>query len=92
MLAQDSQPLDNIPTRFKQLIHSVDINKNDLVTTFNTVIPSVAKYLKKIHISLTIFNELNSTYYNNKNYGFAMLFKQFKVNYYENNYQPSLIQ
>ena len=33
-----------------------DIHENDLVTTCDSAIPSVAKTLKKIHISTTIFN------------------------------------
>ena len=43
----------------------------------NMEIPSFANTLKKILLSLNIFNESTSTYYDDKNCGLEMLFKQF---------------
>ena len=40
-------------------------------------IPSVANMLKKIHLSTTIFNEIISTYYEDKDDGFGIFFKQY---------------
>ena len=48
--------------------------------TCNRAIPSVDNTLKKIHLSKTIFNEFTSTYYDDKNGGFGLLFKTFTAN------------
>ena len=39
------------------------MHEDDSVMTLNTNIPSVANTINKIHLSSTIFNEFNSTYY-----------------------------
>ena len=49
--------------------------------TCNRAIPSVDNTLKKIHLSTTIFNEYTSTYYDYKNNGFELLFRQYTENY-----------
>ena len=51
--------------------------------TYNTLIPSVANTMKKIHLSTILLNEFTSTYYENKNDGFEILFKQFTEKYVE---------
>ena len=70
MLSNDYQSLDNLPIIVKQRIHAVNMYDSYYVMTYNTEIPYVANTLKKIHISITIFNEFASTYYDNKYGGF----------------------
>ena len=77
MISHRYQSLKNIRTKVKQHIHAVDMHENYSVMTCNTSIPSVANTLNKIHISTIIFNVFNSTYYNNKNDGFELLFKKY---------------
>ena len=74
MLSQYYQDLKNIPNRFKQLIHSVNMHKNNSTKTCNTVTPSIANTTRKIHLSLIVFNAFNSTYYDDKNDDFESLF------------------
>ena len=58
--------------------------ENYSVTDFNRYIPYVANIMKELHLSTTIFNEFSSTYYDDKNDGFKLLFRQCKYNYVNN--------
>ena len=80
VIAYDSKALKNITARVKQCIHAVNTHANYLVVTFNVVISSVDNNLNKFSISTTIFNEFTSTYYDDKNGGFGLLFKTFTAN------------
>ena len=67
--------MKNVPIRFKQCIHAVDVNENYSVVTCNREIPSNANTLNKTHLSTIIFDELTSTYYDNNNEGLVFLFR-----------------
>ena len=90
MLAHDSQSPKNIQIRVKQRTHAVDMHENDFTMTCNTEIYYVVNTLKKINISITIFNEFTSTYYDDNNDGFTFLFKYHTYNYLKKHIPPSL--
>ena len=92
ILAHNYQSLEKVPIKFKQCIHDVNIFDSDYVMTYNSAIPSVANTLKKIHLSKIIFNEFTSTYYDNIDYCFSMLFQQYAAGSVNNINQPSLIK
>ena len=54
-------------------------------------VPSVANILKKLYPSATILNEFTSTYYNDKNYSFEILFQKYKDSGFNNIYHPDII-
>ena len=60
--------------------------------TCNIEIPSVANTMKITHLSLTIFNEFTSTYYEYKNDSFVFLFIQYTYNSVKNIDHSALIQ
>ena len=68
------------------------MNGSDYSMNCNMEIPSVDNILEKIHLSSTIFNEFASTYYDNKNYGFGILFKHYTENSSNNINQRASIQ
>ena len=65
---------------------------SDYAMTCNAEISFVANTLNKIHISTTIYNEFNSTYVEDKDNGFGILFKQYTVSCDNNVYQLYLIK
>ena len=68
------------------------MHDSDSITTCNTAIPSVANTIKKIYLSSTIFNEYTSTYYDNKYYGYGMLFRNYTSNSVNKINHPDLIK
>ena len=92
MLSHNSQNLNNIPNRAKQRIHVVDMHGNDSVITCNTMIPSILNNPKKIHLSTTIFNSYYSTYFDDRNDGFEVLYKQYTSIFVNNIDHPYLIK
>ena len=53
---------------------------------------SLLLLLQENNLCTTIFNEFTSTYYDNKNDGFEMLFRYYTANYVNIIGQPALIQ
>ena len=47
---------------------------SDSLMTWNTAITSVENTLKKIYLSTNNFNKFTSTYYDDNDYSFEMLF------------------
>ena len=62
------------------------------VMTYNYATNSVAKNPKKMYQNKNILNEFTSTYYDDKNHYFAMLFRQYTTSSINNIYHPSLIE
>ena len=56
------------------------MHENDFIMTCSREIPSVDNIMNKIHLSTTIFNEFNSTYQDNKDDGFGLLFRHYTDN------------
>ena len=75
MLDQGSQSLKNVPPRFKQLIHAINMFYSDAIISNITPILYVLNNLKNIYISGTILDEFKSTYYDDKNSYFGMFSK-----------------
>ena len=74
MLDQDDQALNNTPLGVKQKKHAVNMLGNYSVMIYSNEITSVENTLKKISLSETILNEFTSTYCDDKNDSFEMLF------------------
>ena len=81
---QHSLAMKTLHIGFKQHTHTVDMNKNYSEMTFNKEVFSVANTPRKLIFSFTIFNELTSIYYDDKNDGFGLLLIQY-TEYYVNN-------
>ena len=60
--------------------------------TYNTLIPSVANTMKKIHLSTILLNEFTLIYYDDTYYCFANLFQQYTAFCFNNINHPYLIQ
>ena len=57
-----------------------------------TVIPSIANTMKNIYLIATLFNESTSTYYDDKNDYFEMLFQNYAASDVNKIYHPSLTE
>ena len=60
--------------------------------TRNTSTPYVANTTKKMHLSTIILNEFTSTYYENTDDCFEILFQKYTASSVNNINHPSLIQ
>ena len=77
--------------RAKQRIHTIDIFDNDSIMIRSTAINSVANTLKKIHLSETLLNLFTSTYYDDNNDSFEMLFQKYTAIYINIIYHRAII-
>ena len=68
------------------------MHANDSVMTCNMTIPYIVNILKTIRLSTNIFIEFTSTYYDDINDCYEMLFKQYTETYVNNIDHPVLIQ
>ena len=91
-LDQDYQYPKNALLRVRQLIHAVNMLDSDYLMIRSTVITSVTNTTKNIYLSATILNELNSTYYDDKNDPFEILFQQYTASAVKNIYHPAIIE
>ena len=92
MLDYDSQALKNVPLRVKQHIYPVNMFDNDYLTRCITKITSIANTLKNIPLGGTILNEFTSTYYNDNNDSFEMLFQKYTASAVNIIYHPEIIK
>ena len=65
---------------------------NYYVMCRSTTILSIENNLKNIHLSATILKEFTSTYCDDNNDTFGMLFQQYTAIYVNKIYHPSLIE
>ena len=79
MLDQGSQSLKNVPPRFKQLIHDINMFYSDAIISNSKPIPCVLNNLKHIYPSGTILDKITSTSYDDRNYYFGMFFKNIHL-------------
>ena len=58
-------------------MYSINMFGCDYIMSFTTTIPSVTNTLKKIYIGGNMLDEFTSTYYDDKNDTFVLLFQQY---------------
>ena len=73
-------------------IHAVNMFDSYYVMICSNEIISVENTPKKIYPSVTILNEFTSTYYDDKNDYFEMLFQNYAASDVNKIYHPSIIE
>ena len=67
-------------------MHAINMFHIDSIIISSITITSVANTLKNIYIGGTILGEFTSTYYDDNNYDFGMLFQQYTASVVESIY------
>ena len=81
-----------MPLIVKQLINAIAMFEIDYVMNWNNAITSVANNPNKRDLSKNLLNEFTSTYYDDKNDYFAMLFQNYTASSINNIYNPDPIE
>ena len=92
ILEQYSISLKGVPLRDKKCIHAIDMFDNYSIMSCSTAITSVVNTLKKNYLSGTILDKFSSTYYDDNNDNFGLLFQQYTAIAVGNIYHPSILK
>ena len=88
-----STALNSVLLRLKKKhIHSINICDSDSIMICSNPITAVENNLKKIYLGGYLLVEFTSTYYDDKNDTFGLLFQQYTASAVENIYHPSIVK
>ena len=92
MLDQYFQAPKNVPLRVNHCIHAVNMFENDSVIRCSTANPSVANNPKNIYLNTALLDKSTSTYYDDNNDSFEMLFQLYSSIPVKKIYHPSIVE
>ena len=73
-------------------MHAINMFDSDSIISSSTTIISFANTLKNIYIGGNILGEFTSTYYDDNNYDFGMLFQQYTASVVDSIYHLSIVK
>ena len=92
MLSRYYLALTNAPQRVKQHIHAINTFDSDDKMSCITAVTSVVNIHKNIYLSVALLDEFTSTYYDDKNDSFEMLFQKYTDSAVNDIYHPSVVE
>ena len=92
ILDKESDVLENVPLKVKQLIHAIDKHPNYYEMTCSRAIPYVTSTIKNIHLIYNFFDEFYTESYGEISAIFEYLFRIFIKFSITNIYHPELLE